>query len=426
MENLDQNKKLADVLKTHFKLDAFRTGQEDIILSVLEGKDLLAILPTGAGKSLCYQIIAIYKQCLVIVVSPLIALMRDQVTSLHKLGIPAGCLYAGQDMMEKRVIFNAINNKGPFVLYLSPERIQKEGFAKWIKVQTIGLFAIDEAHCISQWGTEFREEYHQLGLLKDLRPDINTLALTASATPSVLQDITKSLKLNSPIKMVHGFYRPNLYYQVENCINEDEKNLLLQQAIRKFPEGRIIIYCGTRNTTEELAHFLSSYFSSVTFYHAGLETSVRTLVQKNYIDGKARILVATNAFGMGIDQADVRLVVHYNIPSDIDSLYQQMGRAGRDQKDSTCLVLFSKKDKGLQSYFIESSESVRAVKNKRWRALEALLEYMENYNCRHAHILNYFCDSRKLKFCGHCDVCNPQSNRRVTITTPKVTLRKKK
>jgi ATP-dependent DNA helicase RecQ len=405
--------KLIQLLQSAFKLHDFRAGQQEIITKILEGHDLLAVLPTGAGKSLCYQITAVYKQQLVIVVSPLIALMKDQVTALRKLGIPSGCLYAGQDVLEKRAIFNAINQKGPFVLYLSPERIQKEGFAKWIKVQSIGLFAIDEAHCISQWGSDFREEYHQLGLLKELRPDINTLALTASATPMVLDDIIKSLKLNSPLKLIHGFYRPNLFYQVESCVDEDDKNLLLQKAVRKFPEGRTLIYCGTRKLTEEISHFLSQTFSKVAYYHAGLETSLRMSVQQGYMNGEHRILVATNAFGMGIDQADVRLVVHYNIPADIDSLYQQMGRAGRDLKDSTCIVLYSKRDKGLQTFFIDSSDAARAIKNKRWRALDAILSYVEDGVCRNAHILSYFSDSRKLKQCGHCDVCVPNSPRKI-------------
>jgi ATP-dependent DNA helicase RecQ len=359
-------------------------------------------------------------------VSPLIALMKDQVHALRQLGIPAGSLHAGQDLLEKRAIFQSIRQGGPFLLYLSPERIQKEGFAKWIIDQDVGLFAIDEAHCISQWGDDFREEYKQLGLLKDLRPDVNTIALTASATPLVLNDIVTSLKLASPQKMIHGFYRPNLYYQVETCIDEDDKSLLLQKALRRFPEGRIIVYCGTRNGTEEVAGYLSQHFSGVGYYHAGLDSSLRNSIQQSYQSGKLRILVATNAFGMGIDQPDVRLVVHYNMTSDIDSLYQQMGRAGRDQKDSTCLVLYSKKDKGLQSFFIESSDASRTVRNRRWKALEALVEYLEGGACRHAHILEYFHDSQQIQRCGHCDQCDPHSTRRINRSEVRVILKKKR
>lgn len=425
MTSPSQHSHLESVLKEFFQLSAFRKGQKEILSEVLAGHDLLAVLPTGGGKSLCYQLAALYKKQLVVVISPLIALMRDQVAHLQKIGLPAGCLYAGQEILEKRAIFNAIHRGGPFVLYLSPERVQKEGFAKWIKEQSVGLFAIDEAHCISKWGPDFREEYHQLGLLKDLRPDVNTLALTASATPSVLGDITRSLRMNSPKRMIHGFYRSNLYYQVEPCVDEDDKNLLLQKALRQFPDGRIIVYCGTRKSTEEIADFLGHYFPKVGYYHAGLETSLRNTIQQAYLKGEYRILVATNAFGMGIDQPDVRLVVHYSMPADIDSLYQQMGRAGRDQKESTCLVLFSKKDKGLQSFFIDSSEAAPSVKNKRWRALDALTDYLETGECRHSFILDYFSDSQKISECGHCDMCDPSSNRRIARHAAKVILKKK-
>lgn len=425
MTNANLHPHLETLLQSSFGLPGFRKGQREILTEVLSGHDLLAVLPTGGGKSLCYQMAALYHKKLVVVISPLIALMRDQVLHLQKMGIPSGCLYAGQDLLEKRAIFAAINRGGPFVLYLSPERVQKEGFANWVKEQSIGLFAIDEAHCISKWGPDFREEYHQLGLLKELRPDVNTLALTASATPSVLSDITKSLKMTSPKRMIHGFYRPNLYYQVEPCVDEDDKNLLLQKAIRQFPEGRVIVYCGTRKSTEEIADFLGHYFPKVGYYHAGLETSLRNTIQQAYLKGDYRILVATNAFGMGIDQPDVRLVVHYSMPADIDSLYQQMGRAGRDQKPSTCLVLFSKKDKGLQSFFIDSSEATPSVKNKRWRALDALTDYFETGECRHSFILDYFSDSQKITECGHCDMCDPRSERRVARTTAKVILKKK-
>ena len=404
-------------LKKIFQLSGFRTGQLDIINAVLAKKDALAVLPTGGGKSLCYQFPVSHQNKLGIVISPLIALMKDQVLNLRKKGIAAGCLYSGQSDSEKREIFNQINQGGAYLLYLSPERVQKEGFQKWIMEKDIALFAVDEAHCVSQWGHDFRAEYAELKILKTLRPDVPILALTASATPTVLDDIARNLQLVKPERMVHGFYRPNLYYQVQTCTNEEEKTNWLLQGLKQFPEGRILIYCGTRKVTEELSAELKSRFDLVGHYHAGLSTAQRTETQEAFARGDLRILVATNAFGMGIDQPDVRLVVHYQMPANIDSLYQEMGRAGRDEKDSTCLMLYSKKDKGLQSYFIQNSTASGPIKSLKWKNLEALVAYSETSECRHAEILTYYKDSQRLKKCGHCDSCDPQSKRKIIEMT---------
>jgi ATP-dependent DNA helicase RecQ len=404
---------LENQLQNSFAMTAFRIGQREIIDAVLKKQDALAVLPTGAGKSLCYQFPAVYLQQLVIVVSPLIALMKDQVTALHKKGIAAGCLYSSQSQDEKRTVFSQIEEGGAFVLYLSPERVQKEGFQKWILNRKIALFAIDEAHCVSQWGHDFREEYSELRILKTLRPDVPVLALTASATPAVLDDVAKNLKLVNPQRLVHGFYRPNLYYQVEICAEDHDKTKWLMQALKQNPYGRVLVYCGTRKITEELADFLQEHFEKVGFYHAGLQPAVRTQVQTDYQKGNLRVLVATNAFGMGIDQPDVRLVVHYQMPANIDSLYQEMGRAGRDGAFSTCLMLYSKKDKGLQSFFIQNSKALKAIKDLRWKNLEALVSYAEGGECRHAEILTYYKDAQRLKRCGHCDVCDPRAGLRI-------------
>ncbi|KHD89198.1 MAG: ATP-dependent DNA helicase RecQ [Bdellovibrio sp. ArHS] len=403
----------SDLLKKYFKLSQFRRGQQEIIDAVLANKDVLAVLPTGGGKSLCYQYPAVHFQKLVIVISPLIALMKDQVMALRRLGIPAGCLHSGQSDDEKREVFAELNKGGAFVLYLSPERAQKEGFQKWVQHKPIALFAVDEAHCVSQWGHDFREEYAQLSILKKLCPHVPILALTASATPTVLDDISKHLNLQKPERMVHGFYRSNLYYQVELCENEEAKLELLLQSIKSTPTGRIIVYCGTRKVTESTAALLQKKFKQVGFYHAGLSAEVRAQTQESYAEGALRILVATNAFGMGIDQPDVRLVVHYQIPANIDALYQEMGRGGRDGVESTCLTLYSKKDKGLQSYFIHSSEAPEEIKSARWRNLEALVNYSEGGECRHAEILTYYKDSQRIERCGHCDNCDPKSVRRI-------------
>lgn len=407
-----------NLLNTHFQMPAFRRGQREIISSVLSGKDVLAVLPTGGGKSLCYQYVAVARNQLVLVVSPLIALMNDQVASLKRMGVPAGCLHSSQTQDEKREVFRQLNAGGAFVLYVSPERTQKDGFQKWVQDFKIALFAIDEAHCVSQWGHDFRAEYSQLKSLKETRPEIPVLALTASATPFVLSDIAKQLGLKSPARHVHGFYRPNLYYQVETCENDEEKLRLLRQSLWQNPEGRVLIYCGTRRVTEELAGTLQDEFPGVGYYHAGMSTKERTEMQENYASGALRILVATNAFGMGIDHPNVRLVVHFQMPGNIDALYQEMGRAGRDGRNSTCLLLYAKKDKGLQSFFITNSDAPANILSSRWRALDNLVGYAEGGECRHAEILTYYQDAQRIERCGHCDVCDPPSDRRISKPAP--------
>lgn len=408
MEWINEN-----ILQERFALPSFRRGQREILHSVLSGRDVMAVLPTGGGKSLCYQYPAVCQNALTVVVSPLIALMQDQVAGLRKRGIPAGCLYSGQSVAEKRRVFLDLAAGGTFLLYLSPERVQKEGFQRWLPGRAIGLFAIDEAHCVSQWGHDFRPEYTQLKLLKTLRPDVPTLALTASATPLVLSDIARHLELHDPVRHVYGFYRPNLYYQVETCAGDDDKMAFVHRALQQVPSGRVIIYCGTRKTTEAVADQVSTYASGVAHYHAGLGIETRTEIQSAYERGDTRILISTNAFGMGVDHPDVRLIIHYNMPANIDALYQEMGRAGRDGAPSTCLLLFDKRDKGLQAYFIQQSEAEAPIKRARWNTLNALIDYADSGECRHAGILTYYKDAQRLTRCGHCDACDPESSRRI-------------
>lgn len=275
------------------------------------------------------------------------------------------------------------------------------------------MIAIDEAHCVSQWGHDFRPEYAQLSNLRELQPDVPVVGLTATATPLVKSDIIRQLNLQKPDQHVYGFYRPNLYYQVEFCDDDFDKEAFIMGALKQTPEGRIIIYCGTRNATGEWATYLQSKAFSADFYHAGLPTSQRQKIEADYTDGKIRILAATNAFGMGIDHPDVRLVIHTQISGNVESYYQEIGRAGRDGKNSTFLLVYSKKDKGLQSFFIQSSKAEKRIKNMRWDALNAMVNNAEGSECRHADILTYFKDEKRIKRCDHCDSCDPSSTRKI-------------
>lgn len=408
---MEQN--LQKILNDRFGLTSFRRGQKEILTSVLGGSDTLAVMPTGGGKSLCYQLPAFCREGIVLVVSPLISLMRDQVEALKQQGVPAGSLHSNQTLEEKKQVFKEMGQSKSFLLYLSPERVQKPGFQAWFQKAGVSLIAIDEAHCLSQWGPDFRQDYYKLSLLRQIRKDIPILALTATATPLVLGDISRQLSLSGPQRHIYGFYRPNLYYQVEFCESEHTKFSILSQALEDTHEGRVIVYCGTRKQTQELAEEFDQKTDGVGFYHAGLSSEKRTQIQDQYRSGKIRMLFATNAFGMGVDQPDVRLVIHYQMPANIESFYQEMGRAGRDGKESTCLLLYSKKDKGLHAYFLKQSDADPEIINRRWRALDTIVQYVEGGECRHGGILTYFRDTQRIDECGHCDVCDSESPRRI-------------
>ena len=407
---------LLPALKGHFGFDQFRKGQENIIRCLLNRRDTLAVMPTGGGKSICYQLPAVLQPGITIVITPLISLMKDQVDQLRRLKIPCGTIHSNQTPDEKREVFRQMQENEYFLLYLSPERAQKPGFQKWVREQKINFIAIDEAHCVSQWGADFRPDYYQLRIFKQLLPDVPIIALTASATPFVLYDIERQLGLKKNSRFVYGFYRPNLYLQIEECKTDEEKFLFVQEGLLKFRDkGKIIIYCGTRKNCEELYQQFKEAFPRSQFYHAGMNKDQRDQVQTGFESNDFDILFATNAFGMGIDIKNIRLVVHYQMPANVESYYQEIGRAGRDGLDSTALLLSSGRDKGLHGYFIRSSGAEKQELRRRWDALSAMSNFIEGGDCRHGEILFYFGDAQKIPRCGHCDICAPLSARKIGL-----------
>ncbi|MBC8110179.1 MAG: RecQ family ATP-dependent DNA helicase [Verrucomicrobia bacterium] len=336
----DSNKDIHQLLKQYWGYDVFRPFQENIIQSVLEGKDTLALLPTGGGKSICFQIPALAKEGLCIVVSPLIALIKDQVENLKKRDIQAVGIYSG---MSKREIDIAIDNcvyGNIKFLYLSPERLKTEIFLARLPKMKVNLLAIDEAHCISQWGYDFRPSYLQIAQIHPLIPQVPVLALTASATPEVRQDIMQQLEFRSENLFQKSFARANLSYSV---LPEEDKERKLLQILQNIP-GTAVIYVRSRKRTQEIAQFLSKSGIPATFYHAGLDFQERSKRQENWLHNQVRVMVATNAFGMGIDKPDVRVVVHIDLPDNLESYYQEAGRAGRDEQKAYAVVLGNEAD----------------------------------------------------------------------------------
>lgn len=340
-----------EILQKYWGHQAFRPLQEDIISSVLEGKDSLALLPTGGGKSICFQVPALVKEGICIVVSPLIALMKDQVENLKSKGIEAIAIYAGMGKREIDILLdNCIYGKIKF-LYLSPERLLSDLVRVRISYMNVNLIAVDEAHCISQWGYDFRPPYQQIAKLREILPDVPVLALTATATEFVRKDIVEKLEMKDPQVFVKSFARDNLSYVVFG--NEDKYKKLID--ICQKVKGTGLVYVRNRRETAEVANFINRNQIKADFYHAGLERDVRFLKQEEWKNNKTRIMVATNAFGMGIDKADVRFVVHLDLPESLEAYYQEAGRAGRDEKRSYAVLLANQSDVlGLESRYLDS------------------------------------------------------------------------
>jgi len=353
MTKQEKNKNdLKELMRLHYGFGDFRVGQEKAIDSVLGGKSSVVIMPTGGGKSLCYQLPALILEGVTIVISPLIALMKDQVDSLNKVGIPATFINSSVGKLETINRINDVKAGVYKLLYIAPERFYNNDFLEHLKEIKVSLFAIDEAHCISQWGHDFRPSYIRLSRAIEFVGNPPVIALTATATPEVREDIIKQLKLKDPEVIITGFTRPNLQFGVIQA-NEARKPQYVLDAVNSVPGKSGIIYVGIRARVDSLLEFLLSRDIEAVGYHAGMEAEDRKWVQNNFLRGQAKIIVATNAFGLGIDKPDIRFVIHYDMPGTVEAYYQEAGRAGRDSKPSFCLLLYNSRDRALHEFFIK-------------------------------------------------------------------------
>ena len=414
------------VLKKYFGYDSFRSGQEELIDSILSGRDTVGVMPTGAGKSVCFQVPALLFPGVTVVVSPLISLMKDQVSALLQNSIPAACINSAMSANEQNFTLREALRGKYKILYVAPERLVSRSFLEMCSMLSVSLVCVDEAHCVSQWGQDFRPSYlavRDFIATFEARPVV--CAFTATATERVRHDMVKLLGLKKPFVSVLGFDRPNLYFEVAKPLN---KFTALKRYLELFSGKSGIIYCATRKKTDELYAVLSSEGYSVTEYHAGLDKDIRKRNQELFINDKKEIVIATSAFGMGIDKSNVSFVIHYNMPGDVESYYQEAGRAGRDGSEAFCILLYSGEDIATQRYFIDHTQENEELseldalnlRRTKLKKLGAMIEYCENARCLRHYILSYFGESSPER-CENCSYCTGElSGKDVTVTAQKV------
>jgi ATP-dependent DNA helicase RecQ len=394
---------LLPALRRYWGYDSFRPLQERIVRSLLEGHDTCVVMPTGGGKSLCYQLPAALSQQTAVVISPLIALMHDQVAQLAQMGISAALLNSSLAPAEQSLIMRQACEGRYRLLYLSPERIARADTPEWLQRVPISFFAIDESHCISQWGHEFRPEYRQLNRLRVLFPERPIAAFTASATRRVRHDIMEQLGLRDPRKFIASFHRANLRYLVKLCEPRTQPELLLR-GLCSYPQGNIIVYAPTIKSVEETADFLEDNGIPAVPFHGQMVAARRRRNQERWMADEVRVLVGTIAFGLGINKPAVRAVIHLALPQSLENYYQEAGRAGRDGLPADCVLLWQRRDLGLLVYFIKKIED-REEQSRAWDRYRDIVGFAESSICRHLQICTHFGENPRWHSCRACDIC---------------------